>query len=60
MADRTSAVESGVRRTSNLFIEGERYAGEFDPDSLLRAIRRRAAVDRTVAAQSGEFPSVET
>ncbi|MFB6274196.1 MAG: formate/nitrite transporter family protein [Salinibacter sp.] len=59
MADRTSAIESGVRRTSNLFVEGERYGGGFDPDALLRALRRRAAVDRTVAAQSEEVSSVE-
>ena len=46
MADRDSAVRSGVRRTSNLFVDGERYQGAFNPEALARAIRRRMAAGR--------------
>ena len=46
MNDRSAAVESGVRRTSNLFVDGQRYQGDFAADALDRVIRRRAAADR--------------
>jgi hypothetical protein len=46
MADRDSAVESGVRRTSNLFVDGERYQGAFNPEAIARVIRRHQAMDR--------------
>jgi formate/nitrite transporter FocA (FNT family)/protein-disulfide isomerase len=59
MDDRSSAVDSGVRRTSNLFIGGERYRGDFEPDALLRAIRRRAAVGRTSDLEKEEVRTVE-
>ena len=59
MADRSSAVDSGVRRTSNLFIGGERYPGEFAPDALLRAIRRQAAVGRTSDVQNADVRTVD-
>jgi formate/nitrite transporter FocA (FNT family)/protein-disulfide isomerase len=49
--DRASALKSGVRQASNLFIDGDRHRGDVHPDALLRAIRRRAAVSR--AAQCG-------
>lgn len=55
VADRSSAVDSGVRRTSNLFIGGKRYRGTFEPDALLRAIRRRAAAERTSDAQNADL-----
>jgi formate/nitrite transporter FocA (FNT family)/protein-disulfide isomerase len=45
MDDRRSAVQSGVRRTSNLFVDGERYQGAFNPEALARIVRRRAAAD---------------
>ena len=45
MEDRSAAVESGVRRTSNLFVDGQRYRGNFDPDALARVIRRRATAE---------------
>jgi formate/nitrite transporter FocA (FNT family)/protein-disulfide isomerase len=48
---RASALKSGVREASNLFIDGERHRGDIHPEALLRAIRRRAAVSR--AAQCG-------
>lgn len=44
MEDRNSAVESGVRRTSNLFIDGQRYQGAFNPESMARVLRRRQAM----------------
>lgn len=59
MADRSSAVDSGVRRTSNLFIGGERYHGTFEPDALLRAIRRRAAAGRTSDAQDADLHTAD-
>jgi len=46
MDDRSAAIESGVRRTSNLFVDGQRYQGDFAADALDRVIRRRAAADR--------------
>jgi len=44
--DRASALKSGVRRSSNLFIDGDRHRGDLHPEALLRAIRRRAAASR--------------
>ena len=49
--DRASALQSGVRQASNLFINGDRYEGDVHPRALLQAIRRRAAAHR--AAQCG-------
>jgi formate/nitrite transporter FocA (FNT family)/protein-disulfide isomerase len=46
MEDRNSAVQSGVRRTSNLFIDGERYQGAYNPEAIARVIRRHLAMDR--------------
>ena len=43
MEDRNAAVQSGVRRTSNLFIDGQRYQGAFNPEAIARVIRRRTA-----------------
>ena len=43
MADRNAAVQSGVRRTSNLFVNGQRYQGAFNPEAIARVIRRRTA-----------------
>ncbi len=45
MADRSAAVQSGVRRTSNLFVDGERYQGALTPDAIARVIRRRTAAE---------------
>lgn len=42
--DRRSGIRSGVRRSTNLFINGQRYWGEFDPDRIAAAawrLRRR-------------------
>jgi formate/nitrite transporter FocA (FNT family)/protein-disulfide isomerase len=41
MEDRNAAVQSGVRRTSNLFINGQRYQGAFNPEAIARIVRRR-------------------
>jgi len=45
MDDRNAAVQSGVRRTSNLFINGQRYQDAFNPEAIARVVRRRAAAD---------------
>jgi len=45
MADRSAAVKSGVRRTSNLFINEERYQGALTPNAIARALRRQAAAE---------------
>jgi formate/nitrite transporter FocA (FNT family)/protein-disulfide isomerase len=42
MEDRSNALQSGVNRTSNLFINGERYTGPFEPGAIRRAVRDRA------------------
>lgn len=42
--DRESGMRSGVRRSTNLFINGQRYWGEMDPDRIASAawrVRRR-------------------
>ncbi|MFB6230450.1 MAG: formate/nitrite transporter family protein [Salinibacter sp.] len=59
MADRSSAVQSGVRRTSNLFVDGKRYSGEFEPNAVLRAIRRRVAAERATDAQTEQHRPTE-
>jgi formate/nitrite transporter FocA (FNT family)/protein-disulfide isomerase len=48
MEDRSAALQSGVRRTSNLFVNGQRYQGAFTPDALTRIIRRRTAAEGPV------------
>jgi protein-disulfide isomerase len=45
MDDRNAAVQSGVRRTSNLFINGQRYQDALNPEAIARVVRRRAAAD---------------
>lgn len=57
MADRKAAVESGVRRTSNLFIDGRRHRGAFNPEAIARVIRRRLEADRPV--DRDEYPDFE-
>ncbi|WP_263818980.1 formate/nitrite transporter family protein [Salinibacter sp.] len=52
MSDRQSAIESGVRQSSNLFIDGTRYRGDLQPQALIQAVRRQVAVIR--ASRCGE------
>jgi protein-disulfide isomerase len=53
MADRSAAVQSGVRRTSNLFINDERYQGDYTPDAIARILRRRTAAEAPQAESDG-------
>lgn len=57
MEDRKAAVESGVRRTSNLFIDDQRYQGAFNPEAIAQIIRRRLVAGQHVDGE--EYADVE-
>jgi formate/nitrite transporter FocA (FNT family)/protein-disulfide isomerase len=46
--DRDDAIENGIRRTDNLFINGKRYTGAFSVRELARAVEIAAANAETV------------
>ncbi len=48
--DRSAGVRSGVRRTSNLFIDGTRYRGDFEPGAIGRAIDAALREERQAAS----------
>lgn len=53
-SDRRSAIESGVRQPSNLFIDGTRYWGDLQPQALMQAVRRRVAVIRATQCEQSQ------
>ena len=48
MSDRTSALQSGVQRTSNLFIDGQRYQGPLERDAIAEALRQHSSDEETM------------
>ena len=43
---RRSGIESGVRRTSNLFINGEQYEGEMEVSSVEQAVKQKLSEEQ--------------